>query len=351
MKEQWLSTDDLIARTGGTVSRPQLERWLKAGLLPQPRRRGLGRGKGTVSLYPPVAAAMLDRLLMLKGQTDDIRQWRWQLWLDGYPIDREQLRQELVATLDRSLIKTEGVITRLQSETAQQDRLAGMEALVRTALGSRAGGMLRLLTKRIGRGADLQSLLIWAMSAALGYDERVGWNEPLEELGPGTTVATLAANVFGLPAGAESEDPSVWLSLTALRTALETVTDGEWRSLRRDWQALTGVVSALEEVARVTRLPRVGQLAIELAHHRYTPAMVTAALIHIRRSPAVGNHEGVMATLRVLTATIKQTTKGNEEPPRPLQRSGGMASGKVNSRCAPTIPPSKPPSAPSTTAS
>ncbi|AGZ42007.1 hypothetical protein [Actinoplanes friuliensis] len=54
----------ILALDGFTVSPYQLERWRTAGLLPRNQRRGLGRGRGSVSVLSPEAvecARMLER--------------------------------------------------------------------------------------------------------------------------------------------------------------------------------------------------------------------------------------------------------------------------------------------------
>ena len=52
---------------GIVVSARQLQRWDKSDLLPRPRRRALGRGKGTQSLYPLSARAQLIELCRLRS--------------------------------------------------------------------------------------------------------------------------------------------------------------------------------------------------------------------------------------------------------------------------------------------
>src|SRR5260370_42014632 len=47
---------------GFTVTRPELARWHRAGLLPRPERHSLGRGRGMISIYPHGTA---DQLLAL----------------------------------------------------------------------------------------------------------------------------------------------------------------------------------------------------------------------------------------------------------------------------------------------
>jgi hypothetical protein len=83
--ENWVSEPELIAATG--ANRHNLIRWRQQELIPRPRRRFLGFGVGTASEYPPVTIDMIRRLDALRHKSRNIDDWRWQLWLDGFPID------------------------------------------------------------------------------------------------------------------------------------------------------------------------------------------------------------------------------------------------------------------------
>ena len=75
-----------LKREGLDVTRHKLLRWVDAGLLPRPRREGLGRGKGSRSYYPQIAylqARTLQRLLTDKRSLDEAG---WGLWALGFPL-------------------------------------------------------------------------------------------------------------------------------------------------------------------------------------------------------------------------------------------------------------------------
>ena len=93
------------ARAAGfPTSETQLARWHRAGLLPRPRQRSLGRGNGTQSVYP---AGTTLQLLALCGHRQSVRalpDLGWCLWWDGYPVD-QSLVVEFLTTVGNELDK------------------------------------------------------------------------------------------------------------------------------------------------------------------------------------------------------------------------------------------------------
>lgn len=303
MNTKVVTTADLIRQAGATITRYQLERWLKAGLLPAPHRRGLGRGKGTVSEYPAIAVPMVKRLVELSKQTRDIHAWRWQLWLDGYPIDQERLQLDLVRHLEAMQAEIDK-----RAPQPNSDELTVIETLFDEMMRSRPNPMLRHVRSRVESADYLQSLFVWAMSLAFGFKTPVGWSEPLDDNGP--TIEELVSQIVGLPVqddATPSVDPTKWLSLPVMRDALSTASEREWRTVRRDWQAISGAIETLRAVDRVQPLPLPGKLAIDLVRKPHMQAMLTGLLIEVRRSPLAGNVEIVMATLRGLAAILPRS--------------------------------------------
>jgi hypothetical protein len=71
---------------GFTVTRPELARWHRAGLLPRPERRSLGRGRGMVSVYPPETADQLLTLCMFHRSEKRLHSVAWRLWWADYDV-------------------------------------------------------------------------------------------------------------------------------------------------------------------------------------------------------------------------------------------------------------------------
>lgn len=81
---------------GATVTKAQLARAHRAGLLPRPTQQPLGYGRGTRSVYPEHSVTQLLRLCELKHQRRKFRDLGWMLWWDGFDVAPELLRGTLV---------------------------------------------------------------------------------------------------------------------------------------------------------------------------------------------------------------------------------------------------------------
>ena len=79
------------AGAGFPITGDQLARWHRAGLLPRPRQRSLGRGLGTVTIYPAGTVEQLVALCRVRQQHRSLTRAAFQLWWDGFPVDPEQV--------------------------------------------------------------------------------------------------------------------------------------------------------------------------------------------------------------------------------------------------------------------
>jgi hypothetical protein len=83
------TADELITRMqslGHTVTRTELARWHRAGLLPPPKRHSLGRGRGMVSVYPVGTADQLQALCEFHRLEKRLPYVAWRLWWAGYDV-------------------------------------------------------------------------------------------------------------------------------------------------------------------------------------------------------------------------------------------------------------------------
>ena len=85
---------------GVRITPHQLLRWHQAGLLPQPRREGLGRGKGTVSYYNKQALYQSWALADLLRRRRNLTEAGWGVWMWGFPVT-DWARDLLVRELTR----------------------------------------------------------------------------------------------------------------------------------------------------------------------------------------------------------------------------------------------------------
>lgn len=141
----------IAAGHGDKVSDVQLGRWHRFGLLPEPRRRSLGKGHGTEkALYPPGAADQLLRLLELRKEKHERRHLylAWYLWWDHYDVPIGLVREFLESVArqwDENWAKLKEktpaeLRALLKKEADPKKRVSGDEKL------------LNPLRRRVGRG-------------------------------------------------------------------------------------------------------------------------------------------------------------------------------------------------------
>jgi hypothetical protein len=148
MKPERLSEAELIAETG--VSRRNLTRWRQQGLvLPIEPRHGLGPGRGTTQLqYSEVEVSKINRLKELRREFGKVSEWRWRLWLEGYPV---RIASDLADMLDRSRPLPSKIKTLDDIETK-------ISASIWKLTGMPRGDPLRAIVRDLGEN-DLRSLI------------------------------------------------------------------------------------------------------------------------------------------------------------------------------------------------
>lgn len=225
MKPERLSEAELIAETG--VSRRNLTRWRQQGLvLPEEQRHGLGQGQGTTQLeYPAVAVAIIKRIIELRRNFKKVDEWRWRLWLEGYPV---RIAPDLANALDRSRALATNIKTNIKSlddiETKIFPVLWGLGNLPR-------GNPLRLIFRNFSQ-RELRSVMTMFICAFCGIRLPL-----LDEPNPSPFRSFKRA--VGLPEEREMPPGSIDLYpdlLERVRNALSTATAAELDGAR--WACL-----------------------------------------------------------------------------------------------------------------
>jgi hypothetical protein len=164
---KWISADDLLAlvrAAGFQLTRSQLARRHRAGLLATPRRVGAGRGHGTRTEYPSGTAEQILALLELERSERRFAELAWSLWWRGFSISEERVRTSLVATAqDWDAAVAE--LRRLKGEAMLSEGF--LDELDRYTTSRLGPGPVRRVRRRVGRTA-LSSVVRMLLDAATG---------------------------------------------------------------------------------------------------------------------------------------------------------------------------------------
>jgi hypothetical protein len=93
---EWERGDDLrafAAAAGYSVTKEQLARWHRAGLLPRPETRHRVGERGTESLYPPGTAVQLVVLCQLHATDHRLGHVGFRLWWAGFTVEASVIRE------------------------------------------------------------------------------------------------------------------------------------------------------------------------------------------------------------------------------------------------------------------
>ncbi len=166
-----------VSSQGFPITKTELARWHRAGLLPRPQRRSLGRGRGMVSIYPSGTADQLQALCAIHRSEKRLPYVAWRLWWEGYPIPLSSVQEFLEGARTQWQQGIEE-IRRLQEHPEQLSKLLGRTAVMRFPQKT-----LARARKRIGREnfptfvkvlADVGSGTFegYAINPETGIDER-----------------------------------------------------------------------------------------------------------------------------------------------------------------------------------
>src|SRR5690348_2893318 len=149
----WLTLDELLAAAkteGLSLTREQLHRWRKAGLMPTPVVRGLGRGVGRESLYPRGCLAQALMIGELLKRTRDLDVVRWRMFLDGFPVASRQFRAQLDAEV-RFLLEQRQEVTLADDPDDDEHGERYISGLAKTAHSRARSPLFRYMREHLGR--------------------------------------------------------------------------------------------------------------------------------------------------------------------------------------------------------
>jgi hypothetical protein len=155
MANEWETREQLLeaaVSAGYPLSSAQLGRLHRAGLIPAPVVRALGRGRGIESRFPRGSAARLVRVAAVHAKVHRLSDVAWRLWWhDGGempPPALEALRR-VAASVDA---QREALATLLEdSDAGTPEGVAGLDKLYADAKRSHLPGPLAELRRNVGR--------------------------------------------------------------------------------------------------------------------------------------------------------------------------------------------------------
>lgn len=110
-----------MAAVGWVVTRDQIRRWHKAGLIPRPvNAPGLGQAKGRLPYYPSGTDQQVEALLRAHQRFRSLKDVAWSLWWAGYSVPEQPIRDrlcQLAARMDEALT---GLVQRPSGDLTDQ---------------------------------------------------------------------------------------------------------------------------------------------------------------------------------------------------------------------------------------
>jgi hypothetical protein len=206
------SVEELIRRAdvaGEEVTKEQLPRWHRAGLLPRPRQESRGR-KGSEVFYPAGTGDQLMALLALKRHyPKSLAKVGWGLWWLGFPVPDRLAREFIVALIKRNRKLIDELVTP-EGDLTEQAELA-LDQAADARIGS---GAIRRARRRVGTDefdGFMQSLLL----VGSGHTEMIKL-EDLEVLEHGMAMDRARTDI--LPSTGQP-----WLERSDLRVDFEQI--------------------------------------------------------------------------------------------------------------------------------
>src|SRR6266511_2593822 len=171
---------------GLAVSQAQLARWHRAGLLPRPQVRPLGRGRGTVSLYPPGSGQRLVRVAQLHQRERRLTSVAWRLWWgDGGPVP-VPARELLAQVAQRWEQDRNHLAELLAGEAGEPEATAALDVIYHQAETGRLGrqlGQVRRNTRREGFSTVVRVLAEIGVGRFRGYEREASASDEESETG------------------------------------------------------------------------------------------------------------------------------------------------------------------------
>jgi hypothetical protein len=293
-------TAEHLLREGGKtrlpVTKARLHRWQQAGLLPKPRQRGLGRGRGSEVLYPAGSGRQLIALCRLLQDKRSLERACWGLWWEGYPVSGSRIRDLLSRRLAMMDVRLADVMVAVAagSTEGEQDLRSRIEEWSR---GPISDSLLRLTRRRTGK-KQFSTFGLSIAQLSSGIQPELA-NDEAEIVGKGFGLADVEEMKSLFPWVAAALDPR------AHREALASATLQDLEAARDEVRVLLDLVKEQSAFFESALGPGLAELVLSLLKRPSFEVVPHAVLLwlSVRRKP--GAREVYAQALSALRAFIK----------------------------------------------
>ena len=251
---------EAAAAAGFEVSIPQLHRWQRLRLLPRPRQEGLGRHKGSKTLYPPGTSDQVVALCARLAKQRSLQAAAWTLWWDGFRIEEPVVRGLISRQLDR-LFAVQREVDRLDDPHAPEDgRNNLLDLLDQTERAQRLAPLVGRMRRRIGK-RQMPTLMRIMFSTIAGRMPSLEDDD-----------AKIAARGFGLGMSAEGiteqlANVAALLDPLKLRIAFERASFADLEQARDEVRrGLAAVLTGLQVIQGILGV-KLDETMVEVLRH------------------------------------------------------------------------------------
>ena len=224
------TADDVLAfarSAGWELSRPQLERRHRAGVIGRPQQVALGRGAGTVSTYPAGTKQQLVAALELQREHRSLSAVLWKMWIVGHDVSVPAIRSQLLEVADLHDRAAEWS----KARGFGQNPLSNLALRTLRWIVRRFGALdpLDQVARRVESGERMETVVRVALDMSVGFYEEPHVGGPSDEEG------SLLARALGL--GELEESLAEMQRAGLVKEREEPVSLGEvTRAVGGDWK-------------------------------------------------------------------------------------------------------------------